>query len=340
MKYLVIDTRTGGDWSMDLIFAGLVKAVGPHNVLMYPHKEKHLEWRYSDIDVGDWGKERRTLGFTNLNDLVSSDLTDIKSLAAAGELTVIMDERDETYTEYCRLGLLYIRTPVVIVAGHDRFWNHSPQFIQERFGSSLLRMFLDDWRSEYDELERVSLINLSINFDHYWNRPAKVEKDIDIFFYGYNSHPDRVRYIDHILSHPEWSEMKLDIMLERNSGTIEAFIGKKDYFERMQRAKVCLNIRGGSEAGRAFRFYEIPYVGSFMLSTTPDFRQLDAFEDETHCGFFSNEDELDGWLDTTLMCGNSDTHREKIAARGHEHAMLYHTCEARVRYLLKEIGHG
>jgi len=340
MKYLVIDTRTGSDWSIDLIFAGLVKTVGPHNVLMYPHKEKHLEWGCSDIGIADWGKERRTLGFTSMNDLVSSDLTDIKGLAAAGQLTVIMDERDETYTQYCKLGLSFIRTPVVIVAGHDKFWNVSPIHVQERFGSSLLRMFLDDWKPEYYQLDRVSLINLSINFDHYWNRPTKVEKDIDIFFYGYNSHPDRARYVDHILTHTEWSGMKLDIMLERQPGITETFIGKQDYFERMQRAKVCLNIRGGSDAGRAARFFEIPYVGSFMLSTTPDFRQLDAFEEETHCGFFSNENELDGWLDTALTCENSDAHREKIAKRGHEHAMLYHTCEARVRYLLREIGHG
>ncbi len=332
--------RAGGDWSLDLLFAGLVRALGPESVFDYPRKEKHREWRPDDIGT-DWGKERRTLGYTPRNHEVSSDLVEIRQEALAGNLTVIMDERDESFTQYARMGLLYMNTPVVIVAGHDRFWNESPHFVRERLGSRMVHMFMDNWRSELDDLSWVSLINWSANFDHYWSRPTQPpEKTTDICFFGYNSHPDRLRFIDHILNHPEWSRMRLDFLFERRPDITDVYLSKSEYFDRMARSKVCLNLRGAADKGKTLRFYEIPYVGSFMLSQEPEDRQVFPFTDGLHCGFFRNEDELDGWLDSSLTCLNSDEVRERIASVGHRHLMEHHTCEARARQVLERLDHG
>lgn len=334
MKYLVIDMRSGGDWSLDLIFAGLVKVLGPENVFDFPRKSKHREWLPEDVG-SDWGKERRTLGYTPLNDLVSSDLLDIRREAISENLTVIMDERDESFTTYCRLGLHYIGVPVVIVAGHDRFWNESPQMVHERFGSRLRHMFIDNWRDEYADLPRTSLINWSTNFDHYWIRPeGPIEKTTDICFFGYNSHPDRERYVDHILSSPEWRDLRLDIVFERRPNTTEVFLTKQEYFNRMLHSKVCINLRGAADKGKTLRFYEIPYVGSFMLTQKFDDRQLHPFLGGVHCGEFDDEYSLDANL--RLFLGH-DEEREFVAEMGHRHLMEHHTCEARVRYILETI---
>lgn len=348
MKYLFIDTRTGGDFSLDLLFAGFVKVVGKDNVFDYPRKSKHREW---NKEKADWGLERRTMGFTNENWKVSSDAREIVLEASRGNLTVITDERNESYEMYRILGLSMYNTPVVVVAGHDRFWNISPEFVMQRYGEAFLHMFLDDWQPEYDLLPKVSLINLSINYDHYWTRPEKVEKKYGIFFYGYNSHPDRSRFIDYIRNHSEWSKLDNCIMLETQPDTVGNFIMKREYFKLMAQSHVCLNLRGASTNGRALRLYEIPYVGSYMLSQRYPAKQLKPFVDGVHCDYFSDEKELDEKLEKASAiieqsmfptCGtptaNAAWYRETIAKAGHEHAMEHHTCEARARYLLREIG--
>jgi hypothetical protein len=201
-------------------------------------------------------------------------------------------------------------------------------------------MFMDNMLGGRTESELgSSLINLSANFDHYWMYPGIVEKKTDICFFGTTSSPDRMRFIEHIIGHSEWGQMENDIVLWGH-GTYEAeFILKAEYFQRMAQSKVCINL-GGAAHGRAFRFYEIPWSGSFMLSQEFPATQLHPFVDSVHCGYFSNEDELDGWLDWALTCGNSDTIREKIAAAGRQHLLEHHTCSARVKYLLDKIGHS
>lgn len=333
MKYLVIDTRGGGDFSLDLLFAGLVKVAGYENVFDFPRKTKHREW---DWNKADWGMERRTHGYTPDNWMVSSDPRQIVAEAAKGNLTVFTDERDESYHVYRNLGLSSYETPVVVVAGHDRFWNISPQFVKERAGWNCVHMFLDDWLPAYDSLPWASLTSLSTNYDHFWNRPSgHVEKKYDIFFFGYNSHPDRARYVDHILNHPTWSKLNNRIMLERQSDTLGNFILKREYFQTMLESRVCLNLRGASVGGRALRYYEIPYVGSFMLTQKFQAPQVDRFEPGVHCGEFRNETSLDIMLETFF---DNPEEREFIAGSGHRYAMDHHTCEARVRYMLKEIG--
>lgn len=341
MRYLVIDTRAGGDWSMDLIFAGLVKLVGYQNVFDYPHKDKHREW---DPTRTDWGMERRTLGYTPWNGLVSSSRQEILSTAARRELTVILDERAESFEVYHQLGLGVLRTPVIVVAGHDRFWNDQGiPGVRSMYGAELLHIFIDNVTPEVEQQipqlgPNISPINLSANFEHYWMYPGIVEKTTDICFFGSTSNPDRHVVVDHIQSHPEWKDMRLDIVLEGRPGVTDTFIPKREYFQRMAQSRVCLNI-GGAAAGRAFRFYEIPWAGSFMLSQEFPAKQLHPFVDGVHCGYFANLDELDGWLDSALTCGNSDDMREAIAHQGREHLLRYHTCEARTRYILDVVGH-
>jgi Glycosyl transferases group 1 len=335
---LVIDARTGGDWSIDLIFAGLVQKFGPMRVFDFPRKEKHREWVGPDDPTNDWGKERRTLGYTGFN--VSSDKEEILRLARKGKLLVFMDERDETHEVYYRLfGNLPV--PVVIVAGHDRFWNVSPEHVIRKFAGRLRRLFIDNWRPEYDALPVTSLINWSANFDHYWKRPAVApEKDVDIFFVGYNSHPDRARFVDFIESHPLFGRMRNHIVLERNAGTAEKYVSKREYFELMLRSKLCLNLRGAAVCGKTLRFLEIPYVGSVMLSQRFDDRQLFPFVHGEHCVYFSNEQELENMLVDLLLIPGCTQKREDLARRGHEHLAVNHSVRSRIEYVMQEVERG
>lgn len=328
MSEVVIDLRTGGDWSLDLCFAGLVQNLGYGNVIDVPFKHKHREWW--DVINGkvqpDWGLERRTLGFCReVTDdrrpgILYDDRAVIDVLADIDSVKrVWLDERMESFQKYRELGLDKTPAKVVVVAGHDRFWNHSPQFVASLYGEKLQGMLLDNWYPEYASLPfRTKNIRWSTNFDHYWERPEKApEKHIDICFVGYNSHPDRARFIDHI--ERRWGHLRNHIYLERRPDTFEEFIPKKLLFSIMQSSKICLNLRGAADRGKTLRAYEIPYVGSFMLSQDIDDPGMKAdFTQGFECDYFKDERDLDEAIEFAL---GEDTWREMIADQGHAHAV-------------------
>lgn len=341
MADIVIDLRTGGDWSLDLCFAGLVTNLGYGNVWDIPYRDKHREWW--DVIEGrkerDWGLERRTLGFTEMTPddrkefIPEMDVTNARLLIRNGDAhRVWLDERMESFQKYRELGFYDAKVPVVVVAGHDRFWNQSPQFVASLYGDRLQAMLLDNWYPEYANLPfRTRRIGWSTNFDHYWTRPEKApEKDIDISFVGYNSHPDRARFIDHI--EKRWGHLRNHIYLERRPDTFEKFVPKSVMFDIMMRSKICLNLRGAADRGKTLRAYEIPYVGSFMLSQDIDDPGMKGdFVGGMDCDYFEDEAELDYAIENALT---ADRWREKIAAVGHAQAHAL-SVEARWREVLE-----
>jgi hypothetical protein len=319
MLDLVIDLRDGGDWSLDLCFAGLVKNLGFHRVFDFPNKEKHREWGYGDLD---WGKERRTLGYTP-DQPPRYSISDLIEARDDGKIArVWLDERMESFAKYRELGLDKTNADVIVVAGHDRFWNHSPQFVAALYGDRLRAMLLDNWYEEYSKLPfPARRIGWSCNFDHYWTRPAAAPvKDIDICFVGYNSHPDRARFIDHIQNN--WSSLRAHIVLERQPDKFDQFIPRAEMFDIMLRSKICLNLRGAADRGKTLRAYEIPYVGSYMLSQRiEDPGMMQDFEQGIHCDYFSDEYELDKRIHERIVEVVGSHQRELIAGAGHRRAV-------------------
>ena len=336
MAEIVIDLRTGGDWSLDLCYAGLVQNLGYGEVWDVPYRDKHREWH--DVIEGrrlpDWGLERRTLGFTDLvpddrpSHIPSMDATTIDLLKRDGGVKrVWLDERMESFQKYREFGLDKTDAKVVVVAGHDRFWNHSPQFVASLYGDKLQAMLLDNWYPEYVNLPfKVGNVRWSTNFDHYWTpHESPPEKHIDIMFVGYNSHPDRARYIDHI--EKRWGHLRNHIYLERRPDTFDEFIPKGLLFRIMQQSKICLNLRGAADRGKTLRAYEIPYVGSHMLSQRIDDPGMaDDFIKGWHCSYFSDEQGLDAMIDYLL---HEEDRREEVALRGHMQATTALTAKQR-----------
>ena len=318
---MLIDLRDGGDWSLDLCRAGLM--MNGVNVVDVPFKEKHREWW--DVISGkrqaDWGLERRTLGFVALSGddrpshIPGSELVTLEILRGRGEVNrVWLDERMESFQRYRELGLHLTDARVIVVAGHDRFWNHSPEFVASLYGDKFEAMLLDNWYDRYSRLPfKARRIGWSCNFDHYWDRPeGPVEKDIDVSFIGYNSHPDRLRYIDFVRR--KFSHLNLHLVLETSPDSFSSFVAKSSYFDVINRSKVCLNLRGAADRGKTMRTYEIPYVGSLMLSQRIDDPGVyEDFQHGIHCWYFSNEVELEEYI-SEFIEGDS---REMYASFGH-----------------------
>jgi glutaredoxin len=305
-----------------------VQLLGPAKVIDHPYHWKHRwDLTFTGDPEKDWGRERGMLGFTPENKRVSmyseEELRD--ELSRGNIKRIFLDERDETYALYMKLRANFYDVPVVVVAGHDRFWNRSPEFVAARYGTRLEAMFLDNWRPEYDSIPKAHVYNWCINFDQYWTPHRTQEKKYDISFQGYNSHPDRARIIDHVLS--KWGHLRLKIDLEREPNTMRAYVRKNVYFDVMAQSRICLNLRGAAENGKTLRFYEIPYVGSLMLTQDSGAVQIEPFLDRRHCLYFKDLKRLDEQIEFAL---ESEKRAQWIAWQGHSHAMAHHTLRARM----------
>lgn len=331
MRKFIVISREGGDFSMDLIFAGLVRKFGAENVFDYPSRAKHRQGK--PLLVGDpekdYGAERRSLCYT---DSYQSTLfwtkQEMVQIIMNDDAWVFLDETEESYERFMEIAGFCSRvTNVVVVAGHDSF-RGDPAAVIKRHGVHLRAMFVDDWKPEYDSLPKTHLINLSCNFDHLWDHSRRAEyladQKYDVCFMGYNSIPVRKLVIDHVKQ--RWGHLNNFILFEERPNEFSQFIRHDDYFRIMAQSKICLNLPGASTNRRALRYYEIPYVGSCMLTCKVNTKLLHPF----NCYEFDSLEQFDSLIENLLL---HPDHRRAVAAADHEHCMKYHTVDARIDYV-------
>lgn len=339
-KTVLIDARKGSDFTLDALWAGLVDLHGHENMIDWPPSEKHREGIpkvTGDVEK-DYGAERRSMCYTSQHQkLLKYDASQINELIKSGQVErIFVDEREESYALYLQLVARYYNVPVVVIAGHDRFWNTSPQKLREYYGKNLEKIFADNWRPEYS-LPGILPMSYATNFDHLWDASERdsllKNKLYNICFMGYNSHGDRGTIIDHLVK--KFGEKGNCLFVEKRPNTVECFLPKKEYFKKMAQSRVCINLQGAAECGKALRFYEIPYVGSYMLSQRDRANQVDPFIPRVHCDYFSSLEELDAGIEWAL---ENPLEREEIARWGHKYAMEHHTARARVDYIYYNLG--
>lgn len=338
-KVLFIDARVGGDFTLDALWAGLVDRHGWENVIDWPPSEKHREGipTITGNVERDYGAERRSLCYTEHHSKFRPwTLSQINEMIMTGQIErIFLDERLESFEIYIQTVARFTKIPVVVVAGHDRFWNSGPQNMDQYYRKNLEKVFTDNWRPEYStfpEFPQILPMSYATNFDHLWEVERRQEflknKVYDVCFMGYNSVGDRATVVDYLLK--RYGSDKNCLFVEKRPNMMDCFLPKREYFKKMAQSRVCVNLSGAAECGKALRFYEIPYVGSYMISQRFGGKQVHPFEDGKHCNYFSTVTELDEFIHLAL---SDETTREKIAARGHEHAMKFHTARARVDYI-------
>jgi hypothetical protein len=331
-KHIVI-SREGGDFSMDLIFAGLVRRFGKENVIDWPVRAKHRQGPPVLIgdDEKDYGAERRSLCYVkDCEDLKEWTQKEIIEAGQKGEIGYIfMDETDESFRDFLDIrGARARRGEVaVVIAGHDSFRGDPPN-VKSRFGHLFKHMFIDDWMAKYDGYDFASLTNLSCNFDHLWEVSKREEflqnKVYDICFIGYNSNPARKFVIDHVKK--KWNHLTNCIIFEERHNKFDRFMRHDEMFKLMAQSRICLNLPGASTGGRALRYYETPYVGSLMVTMRFDAKLLNPFWGPK----FSTLEELDQIIQSAIK---TPVARESIAAKQHRQCMKYHTIDARMDYI-------
>lgn len=149
------------------------------------------------------------------------------------------------------------------------------------------------------------------------------EKEHDIAFIGTLSSPRRREVLATL---EEWNKKRNLRLLVK----ITRRISWHEYLDTLSRTRVCLNVRGAGID--TYRYWEIPYTGSLLLSEQPLIEIPNNFEDGKHAAFFHLPQ-----LKTTLdRLFDQPNEIPRMAAAGTEHLLRHHTTVSRARNLLEK----
>jgi hypothetical protein len=155
--------------------------------------------------------------------------------------------------------------------------------------------------------------------------PASTKK-YDVVFWGVESHPARAIALDMLQSR---FDCAANGTVRHQKPRIYPRKGSR-YLKELASARVCCNFRGAG--WDTLRYWEIPAVGSFMISQAPAITIPDNFVSEVDCVFC--KEDLGDLLDRASYYLRNEKEREEIAANGRKRLYAYHTHIHRAQYIL------
>lgn len=152
--------------------------------------------------------------------------------------------------------------------------------------------------------------------------PPNVEKEYDLAFIGTLSSPRRQQVLTTIET---WNRKRKRRLLMK----VTDRISWREYLDMLSRTRICINVRGAGID--TYRYWEIPYSGSMLLSERPLIEIPFNFDEGRQAVFFSAP-ELEEKLDRLF---DDPDQIERIAQAGRQHLMQYHTTVSRARSVLE-----
>jgi hypothetical protein len=323
MKILYINTPSF-DYVQDLTYSGLVKEFGLSNVIDYKWNKKfHIPYK-------KYPKNNGYMKHSFFQTLFRS--VDFKAVdyVFVGACKV---EAFETYLEV--VDKIPASTPVVFIdggdgnkVGVDLTTYGRPELYEQAIQK---RPFDIIFKREYliggEYAANVFPLPMSFNLDRLPDIGPL--KKYDFSFWAVESDPVRSKAL----------EMLENVFDCRENGTyknqkMSKYKRKGEfYLQELAACKVVLNLRGGG--WDTMRYWEVPAVGSFMLSQKPGIVIPDNFENEKEIVFV--QDDLSDLLELGEYYLKHEEKRESIAKQGHQKLLACHTDTKRVAYIFKKI---
>ena len=322
MKILYINSHSA-DYVQDLTYSGLVKLFGLKNVIDKKWNQKyHVPYK----------KYPKNLGY-----MPGSFLPSLINLGAKQFDIVFIGSAKvdcfETYLEF--MARIPADVPVVFIDGGDQsvigkdltIYGRPELYNEVVEKRPFDLVFKREMLIGQDYGKNVFPLPMSFNMDRARKLPS--EKKYDVSFWAVESHAIRVQALD-LLS--DQFDCKAN-GTERNQKFSKYRRKGEFYLQELARCKIVLNFRGGG--WDTMRYWEVPAVGSFMISQRPQFEIPHDFEHEKHVVFC--QDDLS---DLIVLCEyylKNETAREQIAANGKNHLLQYHTDVKRAEYIIQTI---
>lgn len=322
MKILYINSHSA-DYVQDLTYAGLVNTLGLHNVIDYRwNKKYHVPYKKYPKNLG-------YIGGSFLSSLARFN-------RGKFDLVMLGSAKVDCFETYLNIiDTIPASIPVVFIDGGDQptiandltIYKRPELYPQVREKRPFDMIFKREMIIGQDYGDQVYPLPMSFNHDRI--RPYAVEKNYDVSFWAVESDAIRVNALNLLQDKFDCAE----------NGTVrnQVFSQYKRkgefYLEELARCKIVLNFRGGG--WDTMRYWEVPAVGSFMISQRPQFVIPNNFEHEKQVVFC--QDDLSDLIDLCDYYLKHEEERESIAKSAHQHMLQYHTDVHRAQYILDTI---
>jgi hypothetical protein len=325
MKILFLNSNKF-DYLQDIVYSGLVKTLGFSNVLSVPFNKSYY------FNFKEYPKN---LGFNNgglfqnlINRLTKFDF----------DVVIVGSTKKLPFDLYNKILLkIPYSCPVVFLDGGD-FSEIGGDLTRlgypELYDATVMKrpfdlIFKREMFKNQDYAENVYPCPFAFNLDRIRNVKAVSEKKYDVAFWAGESHEDRKKSFDLLKG-----KYDCDQNGTSKGQTLKSYDRKGDfYFEEVKRCKITINVRGNG--WDTLRFWEIPALGSFMLSQELDIIIPNDFKDGLNISYFAKDfsnfyEKIDYFLENEIE-------REKISKAGYNHLVKYHTDIVRAQYIIDKI---
>lgn len=355
MKILYL-TPSHIDYLSDQIYTGLCQNLGWQSVIDYPYKEL-----YHNPDLKIFSLPQNPGQRCKLEEIVSllnRHEFDFVVLSAIRREPL---EALETLTNRC------ILPPLILLDGDDGTDIKTDLFQRYGFALYFKREYLShdgfspkslhaSWRVfgwGRNISDRTYPLPFSINLEGVPSFEDQ-RQEIDISFVGIASHRKRIQAVNMLR---EASDIRFEgsVYAEAKTrksklvlGTVAICKAKlqgdpyatemeqrgklsyEDYFRLIVRSKIGLSIRGAGFD--TIRYWEIVAARRLLVSDLPYIHIPNNFEHGKHALFCRPD--LSDLLDIVRTYLQDKNTRDAIAHQGHQHLLLYHTCEHRAKQFL------
>ncbi|KPJ92279.1 MAG: hypothetical protein AMJ55_10000 [Gammaproteobacteria bacterium SG8_15] len=311
------------DYVQDLTYSGLVKVFGLKNVIDYKWNQKyHVPYK----------KYPKNLGYVSGSLLPSLAHLSVKQF----DVVLVGSAKVDCFESYLAfMDRIPANVPVVFidggdqpVIGRDLIVYGRPELYEEAIAKRPFDLvFKREMLIDQDYGKNVFPLPMCFNMDRARNVPK--EKKYQVSFWAVESAPIRVKALD-LLS--DQFDCKAN-GTERNQKFSKYKRKGEFYLQELARCKIVLNFRGGG--WDTMRYWEVPAIGSFMISQRPQFVIPQNFEHEKHVVFC--QDDLSDLIELCEYYLENETAREQIATNGKNHLLQYHTDVKRAEYIIQTI---
>jgi len=318
------------DYGEAFLYHGLKRFLGESNVLEYPNKLSYHGKVDTSYTLPD-GKQGMTcplpwmpsypeypMSEEDVIDRVQNSWFDVVVLSAPRKTGI-----DVLRTLKSRLGNV-IPIPVVICDGEDGDKVRSD--LWGEFGAKV--MFK---REHTTNTQHMYPLPFASPADQYPDLNG-IEKDTDIVFLMGLTSPKRTEIYKAVTSLREEFEVYAALMPDSDRSNQDMFLPWPSYIRKTASAKIAVSVRGFG--WDTCRYWEIPPTGTLMLCDRIGIQVPNPFQEGVHIACF---DTAEDFINKARHFIENDDERECIAAAGKEHAMNYHTCEARGRYFVEKL---
>lgn len=346
------------DYVSDPLYIGLSRILGEDQVVDYPYKPL-----YHDSGAKNWFMAQRP-GYRytreNIIDLLRSRYFDLVCLASFRQ--TCLDECRQLFNEVSFPAMVFVDGADDVRIRHEVVRGCQPAIYFKRDYIWKLSNPIRDlgalawaFRGNSKLYSRTLPLPVSIILDTIPDLNS-VEKVIDVSYTGRASYPRRAKAVE-ILSRmpgvqfsggvyasPDDRRYKLVAspikrLLTKvfdNRVAPASDQGKKQspdkYYRVIAGSKIALSLRGGGWTPPP-RYYEIPALGTMLLSDPPESLIPNGFVNRQHAVYCRADlSDLKALVQYYLR---EDGEREAIAREGRLHLLKYHTCERRAEYFVE-----